>query len=92
MNKKNQQQKFWDSTYIMHINCLAMEGFSGGSRIFSRGGGGRIFKKFSKISSTFFLSRLNWNYELSQSTKKTLFLYSFPHGKFLKQTGKKSVF
>ena len=31
----------------------------GGSRIFSRGGGGRIFKKNSKILTAFFLGRPN---------------------------------
>ena len=47
----------------------------GGSRIFSRGGG--IFKKNSKILTTFFLGRPNWFFELSQSSVLPLFWLSF---------------
>ena len=47
----------------------------GGS--FSRGGGGRIFKKISKILTTFFLGQPNWFFELSQSTVLPLFWQYF---------------
>ena len=64
----------------------------GGSRIFSRGE--RIFKKFSKILTTFFfLGRSDWFSELSQSSKKTLFWPNFLRRRqFFEKTGQKSRF
>ena len=65
----------------------------GGSRIFSRGG--RIFKKFSKILTTFFffLGRPNWFFELSQSPyfAPILAKFSAPQANFWKNS-QKAVF
>ena len=65
----------------------------GGSRTFSRGGGGRIFKKISKIFTTFFLGRpIDFS-----SSHKALFCPYFGKiccaaGKILKNSKKKSRF
>ena len=66
----------------------------GGSKIFSRGGGGRIFKKFSKILTTFvFLGRPNWFFELSQSTVLPLLWQNFLRRRqSFEKTVKKAVF
>ena len=76
---------FCDKFRCMFPVCLISWGFffkklydSGADLGFSRGGGGRIFKKFSKILTTFFfLGRPNWFFELSQSTVLPLFWQSF---------------
>ena len=59
-------------------------------RIFSRG---RIFKKISKILSTFFLGRPNWFSELYQSSTKTLFWPNFLRNRqSFEKTGQKRRF
>ena len=50
MKKK---QKFYKPT-SKHTSNMKDEGGAGADLGFSRGGGGRIFKKFSKILTTFF--------------------------------------
>ena len=66
---------------------------SGADLGFSRGGR-RIFKKFSKILTTFFfLGRSDWFSELSQSSKKTLFWPNFLRRRqFFEKKVKKAVF
>ena len=60
---------------------------------FSRGKG-RIFKKFSKILTTFFLGQPNWFFELSRSTVLPLFWLNFLRSRqiFEKKTIKKAFF
>ena len=62
--------------------------FRGGSRIFSRG-----FQKTNrKFCRPFFLGRINFFSELSQSAKKTLFcLIFYAAGKILKKRAKKAL-
>ena len=77
------------TTHILCIICVVR----GGSKIFSRGGGGGFSKNFRKFWRSFFLGRSDWFSELSQSSKKTLFWPNFLRRRqFLEKTGQKKLF
>ena len=72
---KQSTKQSW-KTAPPRVNPRSAPGVQAGADLgFSRGG--RIFKKISKVLSTFFLGRPNWFSELFQSTKKTLFRPKF---------------
>ena len=94
----------------MTENCLLSKNINvlcrGGSRIFSRGGGGGFKKKFENLDDLFFLGRPNSFFELSQSSVLPPFWLNFLHrrqifekivkkvvfGHFLKNFDKKIAF
>ena len=84
------------SAWSLEEDCVIVCTRRGGSRIFSRGGGGRIFKKFSKFDDLFFffsLGRPNWFFELSQSTVLALLWLNFLRRRqIFEKTVKKAVF